>query len=153
LIARSQPKARPRQSLDLTPLPVALSASTEGPRSAVLETLAAARKLGLVAEYRETAFEAIIPSVRVADFNVGMSSFTDTKERESAADFGNYFRAGTLWAQRTGSSVDPNDACGLRIGVTYASIQETEEIPAKSDACVEAGKPAIRRWSMCARTI
>jgi ABC-type amino acid transport substrate-binding protein len=35
----------------------------------------------LVPEYRETAFEAIIPSVRAGDFNVGMSSFTDTAGR------------------------------------------------------------------------
>ena len=32
---------------------------------------AIARTLGLVPEYRETAFEAIIPSVRAGDFNVG----------------------------------------------------------------------------------
>ena len=54
-----------------------------------------------------------------------------------------YFQAGTLWAQRTGSSVDPDAACGLKIGVTYASIQETEEVPAKSDQCVAAGVSAI----------
>jgi ABC-type amino acid transport substrate-binding protein len=48
---------------------------------------AVARTPGLVPEYRETAFEAIIPSVRAGDFNVGMSSFTDTKRREAMADF------------------------------------------------------------------
>jgi len=54
-----------------------------------------------------------------------------------------YFQAGTLWAQREGSSVDPNAACGLKIGVTYASIQETEEVPGKSDQCVAAGVSPI----------
>ena len=63
---------------------------------------AVARTLGLVPEYRETAFEAIIPSVRAGDFNVGMSSFTDTKEREGSADFVTYFQAGFLWAQKVG---------------------------------------------------
>lgn len=106
---------------------------------------AVARTLGLVPEYREAAFEAIIPSVRASDFNVGMSSFTDTKDREAAADFVTYFQAGTLWAQRPGSSVDPENACGLRVGVTYASIQETKEIPAKSDACMAAGMAAIEK--------
>ena len=61
------------------------------------------RTLGLVPEYRESAFEAIIPSVRGGDFNVGMSSFTDTKEREEKADFVTYFEAGTLWAQKPGA--------------------------------------------------
>ena len=101
------------------------------------------RTLGLVPEYRETAFEAIIPSVRGGDFNVGMSSFTDTKEREESADFVTYFEAGTLWAQRPGGGVDPNNACGLSLGVAYPSLQEAEEIPAKSGACEAAGQPPI----------
>jgi ABC-type amino acid transport substrate-binding protein/predicted Ser/Thr protein kinase len=104
-----------------------------------------ARALGLVPDYRETGFEVIIPSVRAGDFNVGMSSFTDTKDREELADFVTYFEAGTLWAQQTGSSVDPNNACGLRVGVQYAAIQETEEIPAKSEACVAAGMSPIEK--------
>jgi ABC-type amino acid transport substrate-binding protein len=106
---------------------------------------AVARTMGLVPEYRETGFEAIIPSVRAGDFNVGMSSFTDTKAREEAADFVTYFEAGTLWAQQAGSSVDPDNACGLRVGVQYAALQETEEIPAKSDACVAAGMSPIEK--------
>jgi ABC-type amino acid transport substrate-binding protein/predicted Ser/Thr protein kinase len=104
---------------------------------------AVAKTLGLTPDYRETAFESIMPSVSGGDFNVGMSSFTDTKEREANVDFVTYFQAGTLWAQRTGSSVDPDAACGLKIGVTYASIQETEEVPAKSDQCVAAGVSPI----------
>jgi ABC-type amino acid transport substrate-binding protein len=104
---------------------------------------AVATTLGLTPDYRETAFESIMPSVSGGDFNVGMSSFTDTREREADVDFVTYFQAGTLWAQRSGSSVDPDAACGLRIGVTYASIQETEEIPAKSDECVAAGVSPI----------
>nr|WP_090276517.1 bifunctional serine/threonine-protein kinase/transporter substrate-binding domain-containing protein [Mycolicibacterium komanii]CRL69936.1 protein kinase-like protein/extracellular solute-binding protein, family 3 [Mycolicibacterium komanii] len=104
---------------------------------------AIARTLGLVPEYRETAFEAILPSVRAGDFNVGMSSVTDTKEREESVDFVTYFQAGTLWAQRTGSDITPVDACGLRIGVAYATLQETEEIPDKSEDCVAAGSAPI----------
>jgi ABC-type amino acid transport substrate-binding protein len=106
---------------------------------------AVARTLGLVPDYRETAFKSIIPSVQGGDFNVGMSSFTDTKERQSMVDFVTYFQAGTLWAQRTESSVDPDVACGLRVGVTDGAIQETEEIPAKSDACVAAGISPIEK--------
>jgi ABC-type amino acid transport substrate-binding protein/predicted Ser/Thr protein kinase len=104
---------------------------------------AVARTLGLTPEYRETAFEAIIPSVRAKDFNVGMSSFTDTVERQSAVDFVTYFQAGTLWAQRVGSSVDPDHACGLKVGVAYGALQETDEIPSLSDKCVAAGLSPI----------
>jgi ABC-type amino acid transport substrate-binding protein/predicted Ser/Thr protein kinase len=104
---------------------------------------AVARTLGLAPEYRETAFEAILPSVRAGDFNVGMSSFTDTKEREESVDFVTYFQAGTMWAQRAGSGITPAAGCGLRIGVSYATLQETEEIPRKSEDCVAAGKAPI----------
>jgi ABC-type amino acid transport substrate-binding protein/predicted Ser/Thr protein kinase len=104
---------------------------------------AMARTLGLVPDYRETAFETVIPSVQGGDFNVGMSSLTDTVERQATVDFVTYFRAGTLWAQRPGSSVDPDAACGLKVGAMYASIQETNEIPAKSDKCVAAGLSPI----------
>jgi ABC-type amino acid transport substrate-binding protein/predicted Ser/Thr protein kinase len=106
---------------------------------------AVTRTLGLVPDIRETGFEGILPSVRDGSFNVGMSSITDTAEREELVDFVTYFQAGTLWAQRTGSSVDPEAACGLRVGVAYSTIQETEEIPAKSDACVAAGLPPIEK--------
>ncbi|MBU8808804.1 transporter substrate-binding domain-containing protein [Mycolicibacterium goodii] len=106
---------------------------------------AVTRTLGLVPDLRETGFEGILPSVRDGSFNVGMSSITDTAEREELVDFVTYFQAGTLWAQRAGSSVDPDAACGLRVGVAYSTIQETEEIPAKSDACVAAGLPPIEK--------
>jgi ABC-type amino acid transport substrate-binding protein/predicted Ser/Thr protein kinase len=104
---------------------------------------AVARVLGLAPEFRETAFDKIIPRVQSGEFDVGMSSFTDTRAREQSADFVTYFQAGTLWAQRPGAPIDPANACGLRVGVAYGAIQETEEIPAKSDACVQAGHPPI----------
>jgi ABC-type amino acid transport substrate-binding protein/predicted Ser/Thr protein kinase len=101
------------------------------------------RTLGLAPDYREAAFEDIIPAVQGGNFNVGMSAITDTKERESAADFVTYFQAGTLWAQRPGAPIDPDASCGLKVGVAAGSLQETKEIPAKSDACVAAGVSPI----------
>ncbi|MDV3125321.1 bifunctional serine/threonine-protein kinase/transporter substrate-binding domain-containing protein [Mycobacterium sp. 21AC1] len=104
---------------------------------------AVARTLGLVPDFRETGFEGILPSVQDGKFNVGMASVTDTVEREQQADFVTYLQSGTLWAQRAGSSVDPDAACGMRVGVKFSVIQDTEEIPAKSDACVAAGLPPV----------
>lgn len=105
---------------------------------------AVAKTLGLVPEYREFLFGDIIPAVQRGDINVGMSSFTDTLERQELVDFVTYYEAGTLWGQRAGSTVDPNAACGLRIGMTPGSTHETVEIPAKSDQCVAAGLPPIQ---------
>ncbi|NKZ15547.1 transporter substrate-binding domain-containing protein [Mycolicibacterium septicum DSM 44393] len=106
---------------------------------------AVTRTMGLVPDFRETGFEGILPSVQDGNFNAGMSSITDTAEREQQADFVTYFQAGTLWARRAGTSADPGSPCGLRIGVAYSTIQETQEIPAKSDACVAAGLPPIEK--------
>ena len=105
---------------------------------------AVAQTLGLQAEYRESDFAKIIPSIEGGTYNVGMSSFTDTKEREKQVDFVTYFSAGTLWAQRPGEAIDPKNACGKKVAVQATTIQETDELPAKSKACVNAGKPEIQ---------
>nr|WP_296773377.1 ABC transporter substrate-binding protein [Rhodococcus sp. (in: high G+C Gram-positive bacteria)] len=105
---------------------------------------AVAGVLGVTAQYEEADFDRIIPSIQGGTYDVGMSSFTDTKEREQTVDFTTYFNAGTQWAQQAGGSVDPTDACGLKVAVQTTTIQDQEEVPAKSDACVAAGKPAIQ---------
>ncbi|WP_163751344.1 ABC transporter substrate-binding protein [Mycolicibacterium helvum] len=104
---------------------------------------AIASTLGLTADYREADFAKIIPSIQGGTFNVGMSSFTDTKERQQSVDFVDYFSAGMLWAQRPGSPIDPNNACGKKVAVQATTTEETDELPAKSKACTDAGKPAI----------
>ncbi len=76
-------------------------------------------------------------------FDVGMSSVTDTKEREASVDFVTYFEAGTQWAKRAGTAANPKSPCGLRVGVAQATLQETEEMPRKSDECVAAGQEPV----------
>ena len=106
---------------------------------------AIAATLGLTAEYREADFAKIIPSIQGGTFNVGMSSFTDTKEREQTVDFVTYFSAGiAVGAAPEGSTSTPNNACGKKVAVQATTTQETDELPAKSKACTDAGKPAIQ---------
>lgn len=105
---------------------------------------AVAATLGLTAEYRASLFDKIIPSVQGGNYNVGMSSFTDSKEREKQVDFVTYFQAGSAWAQKVGAGINPDDACGKKIAVQTATVQDTEEMPARNDKCIQAGKPAIQ---------
>ncbi len=42
-----------------------------------------------------------------------------------------------------GRSIDPNNACGKKVAVQATTTEETDELPAKSKACTDAGKPAI----------
>ena len=104
---------------------------------------AVASTLGLTAEYREADFAKIIPAIQGGTFNVGMSSFTDTKEREESVDFVTYFSAGSLWARPKGSDISPDNACGKRVAAQATTAQETDELPARSKECTDAGKPAI----------
>ncbi|OBG84466.1 ABC transporter substrate-binding protein [Mycobacterium sp. E802] len=104
---------------------------------------AIAATLGLTPEYRASLFDKIIPSVQGGNYNVGMSSFTDSKEREQQVDFVTYFKAGSAWAQKVGAGINPDDACGKKIAVQTATVQDTEEMPARNQKCAEAGKPAI----------
>ncbi len=104
---------------------------------------AVAGVLGLTTDYRESDFAKIIPSIQGGTYNVGMSSFTDSKERQKSVDFVDYYSAGILWAQRPGAAIDPNDACGKKVAVQATTVEETDELPAKSKACTDAGKPAI----------
>nr|WP_232491307.1 ABC transporter substrate-binding protein [Mycobacterium dioxanotrophicus] len=107
---------------------------------------AVARTLGLVADYRDVAaFEDIIPEVQHGNLTMGASAITDTREREQAVDFVTYFQAGTLWAQRPGPPIDPNAACGLKVGVQSGSVQANDQLPAKSDACVATGLKPIQK--------
>lgn len=104
---------------------------------------AIAGKLGLTPVIEQASFENIIPSVVGKKYNMGISSFGDTIVREKVVDFVNYFSAGSLWAARPGENVDPNNACGLTVAVFIGGMQALEEVPKKSQACVDAGKPPI----------
>jgi serine/threonine protein kinase len=104
---------------------------------------AIAKTLGLVPDYREMPFESIIPALQVKQLNLGMSSMTDTKAREAMVDLVTYFNKGTLWAQRPGPPIDPNAACGRRVGTRAGSVHDTHELPAKSAVCVAAGMAPI----------
>jgi len=104
---------------------------------------AVAATLGLKPEFQVAKFDNIIPSVTGGKADIGVSSFTDNVEREKQVDFVNYFVAGIQWASAAGKDVDPDNACGLRVAVQTTTFEDTDEVPAKSDACVAAGKPPI----------
>lgn len=106
---------------------------------------ALAAALGLDSAVHDASFDNIVPSVRGGKFDIGASSFTDTAERERQLDFVHYYDAGVQWAAPAESTVDPADACGLKVAVQATTFQDTTEIPEKSAACVAAGKPAIEK--------
>ena len=57
---------------------------------------AVARTMGLETEFREATFEDIIPAVQNGEFNVGMSSFTDTARAAGAGRLRYLLRSGNV---------------------------------------------------------
>jgi polar amino acid transport system substrate-binding protein len=105
---------------------------------------ATAKVLGLTTVYRQADFDKIIPAIEGSTFDIGMSSFTDSKEREKTVDFVDYFSAGILWASAKGKTVDPTNACGLTVSVQANTTEQQDELPAVNKACKDAGKKAIK---------
>lgn len=103
---------------------------------------AVAAKLGLKTKWVVSLFDNIIPGIAGGKYSIGVSSFTDTKEREKKVDFVDYYNAGIQWAAASGKKVDPNNACGLIVAVETGTT-EVDDTNAKSAACVKAGKKAI----------
>ncbi len=106
-------------------------------------TNALGQVMGLKVNFDIGTFDNILPAVKAGKDDMGMSSFTDTLEREKQVDFVNYYSAGIQWAAPKGKTVDPDNACGLKVAVQATTYEDTHEVPAKSKACTDAGKPAI----------
>lgn len=104
---------------------------------------AMAAKLGLTTEYQLSKFDNIIPSITGKKYDLGLSSFFDTKERELQVNMIDYYTAGIQWAALAGKNIDPNTACGIKLAVQNGTTEALDDGPAKSKACTDAGKKAI----------
>ena len=104
---------------------------------------AMAAKLGLTTEYNIAKFDNIIPSITGGKYDVGLSSFFDTQERQQQVDMVDYYTAGIQWAAAAGASIDPDNACGIKLAVQNGTTEALDDGPAKSEACVAAGKEPI----------
>jgi polar amino acid transport system substrate-binding protein len=104
---------------------------------------AVAGKLGLKTDWRTAKFDDIIPGVGSGKYNIGVSSFTVNKDREQQVTMVSYFSAGTQWAAKSGTTIDPDSACGKKVAVQTSTVQETDDLPARQKKCTDAGKPKI----------
>ncbi|GAA1264783.1 ABC transporter substrate-binding protein [Kitasatospora nipponensis] len=106
---------------------------------------AIAQTLGLKADVQNADFTSIIPGITANKYQLGMSSFTDTKDREATVDMVTYFSAGTSAAVKAGNpdNIDPNNLCGKKIAVQTGTTQADEIKNVINPACVKAGKPTV----------
>jgi len=103
---------------------------------------AVAKKLGLTTEWQSGDFGSLIAGVASGKYETSVSSFTVNADREKNANMVSYFSAGTQWAAPTGKTVDPNNACGLKVAVQTNTVQ-VDDLTMKSKACTAAGKKPI----------
>jgi polar amino acid transport system substrate-binding protein len=101
--------------------------------------------MGLKVKLVNSNFETIIPGLASGRYDLGASSFTDTKEREKTVDFVDYFQAGISFYAK--SSANPGvktlaDLCGKTVAVEKGTTEQ-EEATKQSGACAKEGKKAV----------
>jgi polar amino acid transport system substrate-binding protein len=90
---------------------------------------ALAKTLGLKANVENITFDSIIPGLTNGRYDLGMSSFTDTKEREAQVNFVTYFSAGTSFFVKANSGptiTSLADLCGHSVAVESGTTQEAD---------------------------
>ena len=106
---------------------------------------AIATVLGVKSSMINAGFDSIIPGLAAGKYNLGMSSFTDTKDREKTVDFVTYFSAGTSFYTKASGGATINglaDLCGKKVAVEKGTTQ-ADDAAAQSKKCTAAGKPAV----------
>jgi len=101
---------------------------------------------GLKANVVNATFDTIIPGLASGKYDLGMSSFTDTKAREKVVDFVTYFSAGTsFYVKATGGPAIStlSDLCGHTVAAEKGTTQATDAT-AQSAKCKTAGKPGVK---------
>jgi polar amino acid transport system substrate-binding protein len=98
---------------------------------------ALASEMGLKADVRNATFDAIIPGLASGKYDLGMSAFSDTKEREQTVDFVTYFSAGTSFYVKAQGGPTVNtlaDLCGKTVAVEKGTTQQSDA-EAQSKKC------------------
>lgn len=108
---------------------------------------AVAESLGLKAQNTAATFETILPGLTSRKYDLGMSAFSVTPEREKAVDFVRYLNGGSGLAVAPGNplklSMTAETLCGKRIAAQKGSSQALETMPAFNQKCLDAGKAPI----------
>lgn len=103
--------------------------------------------LGVKFVFEKSTFDAILPGLASGKYELGMSSFTDTKEREAVVDFVTYFQAGTDLMVPAGNpkklSTDDASLCGTTVAAEKGTIQ-ADDISARAKKCAADGEKKLQ---------
>ncbi|MGI8507473.1 MAG: ABC transporter substrate-binding protein [Solirubrobacteraceae bacterium] len=106
---------------------------------------ALAKVMGLKASIQNVTFDAIIPGLAAGKYDLGASSFTDTKLREKTVDFVDYFSAGEAFFTKASGGTQITsiaDLCGKTVAVESTTTEQTDA-QTQSAKCKKAHKAAV----------
>ena len=93
-------------------------------------------ELGLTFQFSNVAFDSIIGSLGTR-YDLGMSSFTDNKDREKVVTMVDYFSAGTSFMVKSDATISPStvaDICGKTVAVEKGTTQ-LDDVTAQKKKC------------------
>jgi polar amino acid transport system substrate-binding protein len=93
--------------------------------------------MGLTAKVENTPFDSILPGLTAGKYDLGISSFTDSLDRQKTNDFVTYAQAGTSFYASADSDVSPaslDDLCDSSVAVEKGTTQQ-EDAEAQAKKC------------------
>ena len=93
--------------------------------------------MGLTAKVQNTPFDSILPGLTAGKYDLGISSFTDSLDRQKTNDFVTYAQAGTSFYASADSGVNPTslaDLCGHSVAVEKGTTQQ-EDAQGQAQKC------------------
>lgn len=101
--------------------------------------------MGLTPKFSNVTFDAIIPALQAKKYDLGISSFTDTKTREKVVDFVTYERYGTLfYTQKSGPTITALDQLCGHTATAESGTTQADDIASQDKKCTAAGKPGVK---------
>ena len=107
--------------------------------------MALGQVLGLKVSMVNATFDTIIPGLASGKYDLGMSSFTDTKVREKTVDFVDYYEAGTSFFVKSSGGpaiTSLSELCGHKVSVEKGTTEQADA-QAQAAKCKSEGKPTV----------
>ncbi|WP_033294525.1 ABC transporter substrate-binding protein [Amycolatopsis jejuensis] len=107
---------------------------------------ALAAVLGKKVVVRPMPFDSILPALAAGRADLGMSGFTDTKQRQQVVDFVDYLDVGSSLfgtPDKVGKIKSLADLCGHSVAVARATAQ-VPDVTEQAAKCTREGKPPVK---------
>ena len=106
---------------------------------------AVAKKLGLTTQYQESGFDNIIPSVSRRQVQRRDVLVHRQQDPRGPGRLRRLLQRRLPVGGAGRQDGHPDNACGLKVAVQTATTEDTDDVPAKSKACMAAGKKPINK--------